>query len=385
MLTKEGANAFLKTLEEPPPHAVFILATTEPEKLPVTVLSRCQRYAFARIAVGVMIDKMRQIASAEGIAIDDAALAAIAYRADGGLRDALTMLEQAAAFSAGQMITSQTLDLAFGATGREFAETLLDATLARDAAAALKTIENASDAGADMQLLLRALIAGFRNVLVARVDADLLLRDLTPQDARGATERAERVTQASVVRALRVLTDALSLARTGGNARLELETALLRLILVAEDPTLDALSSRIAALESNAKARPPEAPAGRGNVQKAEAPPHETTTLHKVRAAWQNIRGKIEGERESLRAPLSRAAVDSLEGDELVLRLPDAWSADALRKHARLIESAAADILNATVRVTLRVDGSAAKTGHAASDDAEALFNYASQRIKRKS
>ncbi|MBV8147524.1 MAG: hypothetical protein JO092_00370, partial [Candidatus Eremiobacteraeota bacterium] len=139
------------------------------------------------------------------------------------------------------------------------------------------------------------------------------------------------------------------------------------------------------ALESNAKARPPEAPAGRGNVQKAEAPPHETTTLHKVRAAWQNIRGKIEGERESLRAPLSRAAVDSLEGDELVLRLPDAWSADALRKHARLIESAAADILNATVRVTLRVDGSAAKTGHAASDDAEALFNYASQRIKRKS
>ena len=78
MLTKEGANAFLKTLEEPPPHAVFILATTEPERLPPTVLSRCQRYAFRRIAVPVMIEKMREIATGEGIAVDDEALAAIA-------------------------------------------------------------------------------------------------------------------------------------------------------------------------------------------------------------------------------------------------------------------------------------------------------------------
>jgi DNA polymerase-3 subunit gamma/tau len=99
MLTKEGANAFLKTLEEPPPHVIFILATTEPEKLPVTILSRCQRYAFRRIAVPVMIEKMKEISKAEKIAVDDDALAAIAYRADGGLRDALTMLEQLADFA----------------------------------------------------------------------------------------------------------------------------------------------------------------------------------------------------------------------------------------------------------------------------------------------
>ncbi len=121
MLTKEGANAFLKTLEEPPPHAVFILATTEPDKLPVTILSRCQRYAFRRISVPVIIEKLREIAEGEGIAIDDEALAAIAYRADGGLRDALTMLEQIAAFAGGAPATAATLDLAFGATGRQFA------------------------------------------------------------------------------------------------------------------------------------------------------------------------------------------------------------------------------------------------------------------------
>ena len=101
MLTKEGANAFLKTLEEPPPHVTFILATTSPESLPPTILSRCQRYAFRRISIETMIARMREISDAEKIAIDDAALGAIAYRADGGLRDALTMLEQVAAFGAG--------------------------------------------------------------------------------------------------------------------------------------------------------------------------------------------------------------------------------------------------------------------------------------------
>ncbi|MBV9402926.1 MAG: DNA polymerase III subunit gamma/tau, partial [Candidatus Eremiobacteraeota bacterium] len=120
MLTKEGANAFLKTLEEPPEHAVFILATTEPEKLPPTILSRCQRYAFRRISVPIMIERMRQIAAGENIEIDDAALSAIAYRADGGLRDALTMLEQAAAFADGA-VTAQTIDVAFGITGRAYA------------------------------------------------------------------------------------------------------------------------------------------------------------------------------------------------------------------------------------------------------------------------
>ncbi|MGA8535354.1 MAG: DNA polymerase III subunit gamma/tau, partial [Candidatus Tumulicola sp.] len=246
MLTKEGANAFLKTLEEPPPHAVFILATTEPEKLPLTVLSRCQRYAFRRIAIPVMIDKMKAIARSEGILVDDAALAAIAYRADGGLRDALTMLEQAAAFAGGGAIEVATLDLAFGTTGGAVAAELVDATLERNAARALAAIEAASDAGADMQVLIRSSIAAFRNVLIARVDPQLLARDLAAEDAQQAQARATVVSQAALVRVLRALTEAASLARAGGNPRLELETALLRIILASEDPTVEGIAARVA-------------------------------------------------------------------------------------------------------------------------------------------
>lgn len=417
MLTKEGANAFLKTLEEPPPHAVFILATTEPDKLPVTILSRCQRYTFRRISVPVIIEKLREIAEGEGIAIDDEALTAIAYRADGGLRDALTMLEQIAAFAGGAPATAATLDLAFGATGRQFADALLEACVRGDATAALAVVEEASDAGTDLQVLIRSLIVALRNLLVARVDPQLLARDLAPEDAARAGERASKISQAMLVRALRTFTEALALARSGGNARLELETALLRFILAGEDPTLEALSARLAALEEGSPvaaasptslAAPPPAasvsaaapplPAAVSPDSPPEPPPKASgapaaLSLQKVRAAWQTVRAKVEGERPPLRAPLSRATIESLESNAIVLKLPDTWSAGALRDYAPLIEKAVADVLGVELKVVLRVDGStgraksASRGGEPAApakdgDDADALFEYANERIR---
>jgi len=403
MLTKEGANAFLKTLEEPPPHALFILATTEPEKLPVTILSRCQRYAFRRIAVPVMIQKMREVAAGENIKIDDAALAAIAYRAEGGLRDALTMLEQLAAFSGDAVADVATLELAFGSTGRNYAQALVDAVVARDATAALGIVEEASDSGTDLQVLLRSLITAFRNLLVARIDPGLLARDLAAEDAERAGRQAETLSQAMLVRALRTFSEAYSLARSGGNARLELETALLRFILAGEDPTLDALAARVATLEERGGAAPLSAaplpfdsaqdkarldkprpePRSKEVAKPKDAP---ALSLQRVRAAWQSIRGKVESERHSLRAPLSRAAIEALEPNAIVLKLPDTWSADALRDHSKIIEAAIADVLGVSLQVRLKVDGNAARANAPASgdpaSDADALFDYANEKIR---
>ena len=449
MLTKEGANAFLKTLEEPPPHAVFVLATTEPEKLPVTILSRCQRYAFRRIAIPVMIERMAEIAKAEKIAIDEPALAAIAYRADGGLRDALTMLEQAAAFAGGEGVNVATLDLAFGASGRNFAQTLLDAAIARDASAALATIEAASDAGTDMGVLTRSLIAAFRNLLVARIDPALLARDLAPEDAERATERAAGASQAMLVRALRVLTEAASLTRSGGTPRLELETALLRFILSSEDPTLDALSARVAALEEGAPpVKAPVTPVKVVTATKVDTPPPKAApktakaatpppparpepepepepepvdpdpappapvpqdgplTVARVRAAWASIRGKVEGAYPPLRGPLSGVRVESLDGDRVVLVARNSLDAGIMTQRCQLIEDAITDVLAAALKVELRIDPNASAAAGAsrakgsapprvasvsagsddgnADDDADALFNYANERIREQ-
>ncbi len=251
MLTREGANAFLKTLEEPPPHVIFILATTAPEALPPTILSRCQRYAFRRIPVAVMIERMRAIALAEGISIDDGGLGAIAYRADGGLRDALTMLEQVASYAGGH-VDAATVDAAFGATGRQYARALVDAILGARAAPALHIIDEASDAGADMLGLVRGAIGEYRNLLVARIDRDLLARELSASDTDAVIALAEATAQPRIVRGLRLLADALAAGRSSGNPRLELETAVLRLIVQGEDPSLEALATRVALLESGA-------------------------------------------------------------------------------------------------------------------------------------
>jgi len=370
----------------------------------------------------VMIEKLREIARGENIAIDDAALAAIAYRAEGGLRDALTMLEQLAAFSGGAEAGVETLELAFGSSGREFAHSLVEAVIARDATRALAIVEAASDAGTDLAVLTRSLIAAFRNLLVGRIDPALLARDLAPDDAERVAVQAAAVSQAMLVRALRGFSDALALARSGGNARLELETALLRFIFTPEDPTLDALAARVATLEERnpgVEGRAPGVIAGEGRAQsvilsgatvrsavegraskptlsepfdsaqdklreskgKAPAAP-AALSVQKVRAAWQSIRGKVEGERQSLRAPLSRAVIDSLEGDALVLKLPDKWSADALKDHAKILETAIADVLGMTLHVRLRVEANGTRSKPVAADDADALFDYANERIR---
>jgi DNA polymerase III subunit gamma/tau len=414
MLTKEGANAFLKTLEEPPEWAVFILATTAPEALPPTILSRCQRYAFRRIAIPTMIARMREIADAEGIAIDDAALGAIAYRADGGLRDALTMLEQVSAFANGP-VDASTVDAAFGQTGREFARTLRDAALDGDAAQALRIIDDASDGGSDMTGLIRAVTAEFRHLLVARVNPELLARDLAEDDARSARERAAATPQPRLVRALRLLADALAAARNSGNARLELESAMLRFVLQGEDPSLDALAARLAALESGdaaVAARPAAPPQPRAEPQpppraeappraepppRAEAPPPRAEepakaavapmelSLQKLRTLWQSIRMRAESEKGSLRAALSRATIAALDGDVLTLRVPDSVTGEMLKRDAATVKKAIADVTGRTleVRVAVGAAGPPPETG-VSEDDGEVgddLMRYALEKL----
>jgi DNA polymerase-3 subunit gamma/tau len=406
MLTREGANAFLKTLEEPPPHAVFILATTAPEQLPPTILSRCQRYAFRRIPVPAMIDRMRTIAQAEGIAIDDAALGAIAYRADGGLRDALTMLEQVAAFSDGP-VTVDALDQAFGSAGRRYAQALVRAVLAYDAAQALRVIDEANDAGADLLTLIRTVIAEYRDLLVARLDPSLLERDLSLDDARAVRELSAATPQPAIVRGLRVLSDALAAGRTAGNPRLELETAVLRLVVQGEDPSLEALATRVALLEGGAKPAPaisplpaePERPVRRAAaaapnpaaaapqpaavpeaapipapeaVAEASPPssahPHPEPTLQRVRSLWQSIRTRAEAERPPLRTALSGAMVDQVSDDSVTVRHPVESLAETLkdRKNVEVIERALADVLGRPMRFIVRADAGPRSAPHRA-------------------
>jgi hypothetical protein len=195
------------------------------------------------------------------------------------------------------------------------------------------------------------------------------------------------VPQATIVRALRVLADAASLARTGANPRLELETALLRFLL--EEGEIGAPPAARRAPVEKAAAAPPK-PA------EVVAPPPVTpsvagpVTLQKVRAAWQSIRGKVEAERPPLRAPLSGAMVDSIEGNAVVLKLRAKFDADILKEHTKLLESAIADVLGAPLQVRFETGAAPAAasvpavgpTAQPDEESADELFGYANERIK---
>jgi DNA polymerase III gamma/tau subunit len=254
-------------------------------------------------------------------------------------------------------------------------------------------VEEASDAGADMQVLIRSLIAGFRNLLVARVDPELLARDLAPEDAKAATERAQGVGQQTTVRALRVLSDAASLARTGGSPRLELETALLRFILESDEGI--APPSRPAAVEKAPTVSEPVIPSVVPAPPKPEAakpaPKPKSdgpVTVQKLRAAWTNIRGKVESSRPPLRMPLSGAMVDAIDGNAAVVKLRTKLDVDILKDHVKLLEDAINDVLGSSLKVRLEAGAAPPPQNNDEPkqfnepESADELFGYANERIK---
>ena len=388
MLTKEGANAFLKTLEEPPEHALFILATTEPERLPITILSRCQRYAFRRIAIPVMIERMREIAAAEHIAVEESALAAIAYRADGGLRDALTMLEQAAAYGDGR-VDGASIESAFGSNGREMALRLRDDVLRRDAGAMLRTIEEASDSGIEPATLLRALLGAMRNLLVARIDPALLARDSAPEDAAEATARAADIESTTVLPLLRVLTDAATLAR-GGDARLELEAALLRFVLAGESagsaPRPAAAPPRPAAASPRAAARPAPRAEEPPSPPPPEPPPKRSGPLTQkaVEAAWPAIRNRIVAAERPLQAALEDTRVLAFDGTTVVIAVPGQTALDRFNERASAkVKAAVAEFLEADLNVRAEIAALPDEPEPMTNEDADSLLDYAIERTRK--
>jgi DNA polymerase III gamma/tau subunit len=298
------------------------------------------------------------------------------------------MLEQVAAFTgatdgSGAVVDAEAVEAAFGASGRSYARGIVAAVMANDAATSLRLIDDASEAGTDMQVLLRGIIAEYRNLLVARLNPELLERDLSAADAQAVAATAQATPQPKIVRGLRVFSDAFAAARTT-NARLELETAILRLVVAGEDPSLDALAARVALLEGaapkavDANGRPAgvapaaqatsstDGPQGAGSGH----PESADVMLQRVRSLWQSIRTRAEGERAPLRAPLSRATVESVESDVLTIRLVDSSMESYVKEHAAIIERAIADALGVPLRLRVRVERAQARSAHRAAPQA---------------
>src|SRR5512146_509051 len=168
MLSNSAFNALLKTLEEPPPHVVFIFATTEIHKIPATILSRCQHYNFRRIARTEIIERLRHVANQDGITIEDRSLAALARASEGSMRDGLSLLDQAVAFG-GKSIVHEDLEALLGAVPQELLRAMIRAITAQDSAAALRVLAQLLDRGHDIRAYCADVVEYLRNMLVVSV------------------------------------------------------------------------------------------------------------------------------------------------------------------------------------------------------------------------
>lgn len=227
MLSKDASNALLKTLEEPPPHAIFILATTEVHKIPATVLSRCQRHEFRRIPLHLIVSHLKELAVQEKINVDEEALTLIARQATGSMRDAISLLDQLA--SSGIPITLEAAQTVLGTATSQVVVELVDTVLQRDPASGLVCIHRALDSGSDPRQFARQVVDYLRNLLLVRLgNADQV--DATAEQRTAMTKQAQSFEKEHLLETLRLFNGAASEIRSGWQPGLPLELALAHAI-----------------------------------------------------------------------------------------------------------------------------------------------------------
>ena len=253
MLTQAAWNAFLKTLEEPPPHVVFVLATTEAHKVPATIVDRCHRFDFQRPTLEQIAGVLRRVSAEEGIEAPDAALGMLARAATGSFRDALGTLEQLVTYGGKQIKLDDVLEI-LGVADAELVLETADALVAHDPKAALLAVERLAGSGRDITQFMRDLAAHLRHLYVVQTLGEVPDSfSVTAEHTDRLASQAESLVQGEVLRAIELLAAGLSAVKDGSDPRIQLELALLKGVQPQVDLSLQALLFRIEQLEARVR------------------------------------------------------------------------------------------------------------------------------------
>ncbi|MFN2421705.1 MAG: DNA polymerase III subunit gamma/tau [Gemmatimonadota bacterium] len=346
-LSKDAFNAFLKTLEEPPKSVVFVLATTEPHKILATILSRCQRFDFRPIPLAAIRGRVRSIAEREGIRLDDAAEFAIAKKADGSLRDALSLLDQVVAFG-GETIDVDALRRLIGVPDEERYLELTKALLAGDARAALGSARELRATGYDLESFYEGFLEHLRNLLLFAIGEGDALAEVPARYLEAYRETASALGQEDLLRMLTLATDEEQVFRRSSQQALVLEVLLVRLALLDRTVDLDRLlaalgsggrtasgsaadrkaSSRGTVSRTGASEASPAAsgtPGGgtAGAARGSEAgSPQGSLSIERLRAAWDEVVEAVHAERPTVAALLQGARPAACSVESVTLEVP---------------------------------------------------------------
>ena len=379
MLTTEAFNALLKTLEEPPERVIFILATTEPHKVPATIQSRCQRYDFHRITVTEIRDRLIYVCKESDIAAEEDALGIIAAQADGGMRDALSILDQCMALAEGTL-TAERVQEALGLVGRAWIRRMAGEIAARDAAALIAQLSELLQSGRELKQVLAELAQHFRRLMIAGVGGAVSAAELCAGDAEELRMDAAQFTQEEIMAILRRLNETMQELRTSPQPRIAVETLLIGLCHTegtapsgesTAPPTGGADAARIARLEAqveelaarlaaggtpvsaSASATASAAPSPRPRAAKADgaaskpAPKKAASSAAKEAAdgaprqldmkVWQSFQTRLKERNRLAASLLSGAAYEGMTETHFFIRPSSDMARDYIKKRHRAV------------------------------------------------
>ena len=379
MLTTEAFNALLKTLEEPPERVIFILATTEPHKVPATIQSRCQRYDFHRITVTEIRDRLIYVCKESDIAAEEDALGIIAAQADGGMRDALSILDQCMALAEGTL-TAERVQEALGLVGRAWIRRMAGEIAARDAAALIAQLSELLQSGRELKQVLAELAQHFRRLMIAGVGGAVSAAELCAGDAEELRMDAAQFTQEEIMSILRRLNETMQELRTSPQPRIAVETLLIGLCHTegtapsgesTAPPTGGADAARIARLEAqveelaarlaaggtpisaSASATASVAPSSRPRAAKADgaaakpAPKKAASSAAKEAAdgaprqldmkIWQSFQTRLKERNRLAASLLSGAAYEGMTETHFFIRPSSDMARDYIKKRHRAV------------------------------------------------
>ena len=334
MLTPAAWNAFLKTLEEPPAHVVFVLATTEAHKVPATIIDRCHRFDFQRPSLEQIAGVLRRVSAEEGISIPDPAVGMLARAATGSFRDALGTLEQLVTYGGNEVKLDDVLEI-LGVADAELVLAAGEALANRDPKAALLTVQSLSESGRDFTQFMRDLSAHLRHLFVVQTLGHVPDSfSVTAEQTDRLADQAGRVSQGEILRAIDFMAGAIAAVKDGSEPRIQLEMALLKATQPQADLSLQALMFRIDQLERAAGVAPAEAPAA-PPVQR-QAPKGTTTAaavavapqpvgqveLEQIVSLWPAVAEAVGEENGMLSAALSAATPTAFDADRLTIAFP---------------------------------------------------------------
>lgn len=310
MLSTGAVNAFLKTLEEPPKNVVFILATTDPQKLPITILSRCQRFDFKRIKSDDIFDRLRKIVEQQGVYAEDRSLQLVARISDGAMRDSLSILDQAISMGGGRVEYDNLIGM-LGLVTNENLIRLTDAVIERSVEASLKLIDEIVLSGKDIYTFIKDMINHLRNLMIVKVsNSPEEILDMSTENIADISSQAQKIRVEEIMRDIRILQEAEEQAKWSKQSRIYLELAIIKMCKIEFDTSKEVLLARINRLEEavkqgkivvNAERAVPKQPSpkdeavGNKSHKEPKAQPVEElntdskVTLDDVKKAWKDI------------------------------------------------------------------------------------------------